>query len=47
MNERDMSGYRVLLDCTTGKFIFRGKEYSRNGQAQKAARKAFEKESKK
>lgn len=34
----------VLHDRFTGKYLFRGREFKRNGQAQKAARDAYLKE---
>lgn len=34
----------VFFDRVTGKYIFRGREFKRNGQAQKAAREAYMKE---
>lgn len=34
----------VFYDRVTGKYVFRGREFKRNGQAQKAARDTFIKE---
>lgn len=36
--------HNVFFDRLTGKYIFRGREFKRNGQAQKAARDAYVKE---
>ncbi len=34
----------VFFDRVTGKYLFRGRKFKRNGQAQKAAREAYMKE---
>lgn len=34
----------VFFDRVTGKYVFRGRQFKRNGQAQKAARDAYMKE---
>lgn len=34
----------VFFDSVTGKYVFRGREFKRNGQAQKVARDAYMKE---
>lgn len=34
----------VFFDRVTGKYLFRDREFKRNGQAQKAAREAYLKE---
>lgn len=34
----------VCYDRVTGKYLFRGRQFKRNGQAQKAARDAYLKE---
>lgn len=31
----------VFFDRVTGKYLFRGRQFKRNGQAQKAARDAY------
>ncbi|EJS0970449.1 hypothetical protein NW995_002444 [Salmonella enterica] len=43
----DLYGFirrNVFWDSYTGKYVFRGREYKRQGQAEKAARDAYVKE---